>query len=224
MNSLLCNLAANQGTTDQIMQNLSSEISEGSGVELGVIRIKNMRDCETEYERISKIRDSFGDLSPRDSFTGIYNFFSAMQAANPKSLSEKERIDMEKSVKAAKFASKKVAIWQTDFEVKVPSPFGPNSSGLSTSKSVDTRTLGGFNTHEDFDTGQEFDSVKIQQIKYLTGVLRDIGKMIKNTSFEQWSKATCHKTKFFGEGLFLWMTDGYTSLNKQMGKGSETEN
>ena len=29
--------------------------------------------------------------------------------------------------------------------------------------------------------------------------------------------------KFFGEGLFLWMTDGCISLNKKMGKGSETE-
>ena len=79
-------------------------------------------------------------------------------------------------------------------------------------------------THKHFDTGQENDSVKIQQIRDLSGALSDLGKMFKNTSFGGWSGATCCKAKFFGEGLFLWMTDGYTSLNKQMGKGSEKEN
>ena len=99
MHGLLYNLAVNQGATNQIVQDLSSEISEGSGVELGVILIKNMRDCETEYERISKIHDGFGDLLFPDSFTGIQGFFSAFQVANPKSLSEKERIDMNRSVR-----------------------------------------------------------------------------------------------------------------------------
>ena len=58
----------------------------------------------------------------------------------------------------------------------------------------------------------------------MTAALRDLGRKFKNTSFAGWSDETCRKKKFFGEGLLLWMTDGYTSLNKQMGKGSEKEN
>ena len=131
---------------------------------------------------------------------------------------------MDRSVKVAKFASEIAAIWQTGFETEIPHPFASTSSGSSTSATVDKRTLRSFKTHEDFDSGQEYDSVKIQQIKNLTGALGDISKMFKKTVFGPWSEATCGKTKFFDEGLFLWMTDGYTSLNKQMGKGSEKEN
>ena len=67
---------------------------------------------------------------------------------------------MDRSLKAAKFANKNAALWQTGFEIKLPPPFCPSNSSSITSKSVDDRTLGGFATHEDFDTGKEYNSVK----------------------------------------------------------------
>ena len=89
------------------MQDITSEISGGWSVKLGIIRIKYMRDCETEYKKLSKIPNYYGNPPPADIFTLIQDFFSAMKAANSKAYSDKETIDMDKSVKSAKFASKK---------------------------------------------------------------------------------------------------------------------
>ena len=111
MKNLFSTLASNQGNTDQLLQDLSSEVSGGSTVEIGLSRLKNMRDCETEVEKLDKIPNSFVDLPPPDSFTGIQDFFSAMQLANLKPLLEKERIDMDRNLKAAKFLNKNAALW-----------------------------------------------------------------------------------------------------------------
>ena len=52
MQGLLRNIAADQGTANRVVQDLSSKITGGGGVELSFIYIKNVRDCETEYKNV----------------------------------------------------------------------------------------------------------------------------------------------------------------------------
>ena len=142
--------------------------------------------------------------------------FAVYLAVNPKSYSEKEKIDLKKSIKSTNFAGKTATIYQTDFEVQIPPLFTPSSS-----KVVDTRTLWSFTIHSDYDTKQEFNSVELVQINLVKDVIKDLQQMAKGTSLESWADMVLTSTGFFAKGLFLWITDGNISLNRQMGGGSE---
>lgn len=84
-------MKTNQAATDQVVQDLTYEISGGGSIKMGVIRLKTIRDLEAEYDRLSKIPNGFGELSPENIFVVLQPFFSIFLAANLKAYSDKEK-------------------------------------------------------------------------------------------------------------------------------------
>ena len=63
--------------------------------------------------------------------------------------------------------------------------------------------------------------MELVQINLVKDVIKDLQQMAKGTSLESWADMVLTSTGFFAKGLFLWITDGNISLNRQMGGGSE---
>ena len=99
--------------------------------------------------------------------------FLIFLAANPKAYLDTERIYMDKRIKSANFVSKATATYKTDFEVRIPPLFDPTSS--SSTRVIDTRKGPSSKTHKhDYDTGQEYNSVKMHQINKIKGAINDL--------------------------------------------------
>ena len=93
----------------------------------------------------------------------------------------------------------------------LPPKFAPPVS-KEKHKIVDTRTLGTFKNHEEYDSLNETNSFKFILIEQVNAKAKELLEMGKGTSFESLIDATVTGATSFVTSLLLWVTTTYQAL------------